>query len=114
MGELLTDCPKDMLDSETNVFIITPKTCCKGCKKQETVIRLPQSYELIDYTNQNCYWDYLNKRGITKEVIDLYSIGYCDTGFYCGRIIIPIDFKNDTVGFIARRIGDDEIFLKNK
>lgn len=52
---------------------------------------------------------YADVRGITKEDIIRYNIGYCDSGLYNGRIIIPsYDFDNKLNYFIARSVFEDE------
>ena len=46
---------------------------------------------------------YLNKRGITREDIVRWKIGYCTSGEYTGRIIIPsFDEEGHLSYFIAR------------
>ena len=114
LNELLSFCPQNLIDSDKNIFVYNSKKQIKQkvVKKKKTQLVLPAEYELINYETDNCYWNYLKKRKITKEIINLYSIGFCDTGYYCGRIIIPIDFNGETVAFIARRIDDDEMFFK--
>jgi DNA primase len=48
---------------------------------------------------------YLKKRGITKSDILKYNIGYCESGKYSGRIIIPSYDKDGNLNyFIARAI----------
>lgn len=52
---------------------------------------------------------YADIRGITKEDIIRYNIGYCDSGLYNGRIIIPsYDSDNKLNYFIARSVFEDE------
>jgi len=54
---------------------------------------------------------YVEERGITKEDITRYNIGYCDTGMYSNRIIIPsYDLDNRLNYFIARSIHAEEKF----
>ena len=54
---------------------------------------------------------YAEERGITKEDITRYNIGYCDTGMYSNRIIIPsYDLDNRLNYFIARSIHAEEKF----
>lgn len=54
---------------------------------------------------------YAEDRGITKEDITRYNIGYCDTGMYSNRIIIPsYDSDNRLNYFIARSIHSEEKF----
>ena len=46
---------------------------------------------------------YLKSRGLTKEDILRYNIGYCETGKYRNRIIIPsYDESNELNYFIGR------------
>ena len=52
---------------------------------------------------------YLKRRGINKKHIIRYNIGFCKTGLYAGRIIIPSYDKNNQLNyFIARSIFVDE------
>jgi len=52
---------------------------------------------------------YLNNRNITKCDIIRYNIGYCKTGRYAGRIIIPsYDINGKLNYFVARTVFDDE------
>lgn len=55
--------------------------------------------------------EYANQRGITQEDIIRYNIGYCDSGHYANRIIIPsYDSDNRLNYFIARSVFDEEKF----
>ena len=54
---------------------------------------------------------YVKQRGITTEDITRYNIGYCDSGHYASRIIIPsYDSNNRLNYFIARSVYDEEKF----
>jgi DNA primase len=54
---------------------------------------------------------YAKDRGITKEDITRYNIGYCDSGMYSNRIIIPsYDMDNRLNYFIARSVFAEEKF----
>ena len=54
---------------------------------------------------------YADERGITKEDIRRYNIGYCDSGHYANRIIIPsYDRDNRLNYFIARSVFTEEKF----
>lgn len=52
------------------------------------------------------YFDYILSRLSFKTIKD-FNIGYCDSGFYKNRIIIPIVINKINVGFIARSIYND-------
>ena len=57
---------------------------------------------------------YLQKRGITKEDILKWKIGYCFSGEYRNRIIIPsFDEDGDCSYFIARSYTGDSYKYKN-
>ncbi len=54
---------------------------------------------------------YAEERGITKDDIRRYNIGYCDSGHYANRIIIPsYDSDNRLNYFIARSVFNEEKF----
>jgi len=54
---------------------------------------------------------YAKDRGITKEDIIRYNIGYCDSGIYTNRIIIPsYDVDGRLNYFIARSVYVEEKF----
>ena len=54
---------------------------------------------------------YAEQRGITREDIIKYNIGYCDTGHYANRIIIPsYDSDGRLNYFIARSVYNEEKF----
>ena len=91
-----------------NITFNTAKKVSKPKPKQEIKIELPRGYKLIDYDNDNFYWKYLSARGLTKQLTDFYLLGYCDFGYYAGRVIIPVESNNRVVGFLARRIFDDK------
>jgi len=55
--------------------------------------------------------EYARERGITEGDIKRYNIGYCDSGLYSNRIIIPsYDSDNRLNYFIARSVFDEEKF----
>ena len=50
---------------------------------------------------------YLSKRGITKDDILKWKIGYCPDGEYAGRVVVPSFNENGYANyFIARSYGD--------
>jgi len=97
-----------------------------GSKKQqapEEQIKLPEEYvSLVDISNLNKVVQlearraiqYLKKRHITKDDILKYNIGFCESGKYSGRIIIPsYDAKGKLNYFVARSFKED-VFPKYK
>lgn len=51
---------------------------------------------------------YLKNRGLTDEQILLFRIGYCASGAYQGRVIVPVFQGNEIVYFVARSISQAE------
>jgi len=90
-------------------------------KKEETVeqrIKLPKEYiclanEGLPPTAKSAL-RYLKKRNITSEDILKWKIGYCDSGEYKNRIIIPSFNQNGYCDyFVARTHKDDWMKYKN-
>jgi DNA primase len=55
--------------------------------------------------------EYARKRNISEGDIKRYNIGYCDSGHYANRIIIPSYDNNNRLNyFIARSVFDEEKF----
>lgn len=49
---------------------------------------------------------YLNKRGITKEDIQKYNIGYCKNGRYANKVVIPSYDKSGLLNYFVARSYD--------
>lgn len=84
------------------------------------VLRLPEEFKRLDVkeTNIDPTFDYvksyLMNRGIGTELIVKYNIGYCETGEYAGRIIIPsYDENNQLNYFTSRTYSDSKLKYKN-
>jgi DNA primase len=72
-------------------------------------LKLPDQYTKFTFNDKNAFekrfLTYLTNRGISKDTIEKFELGYCFTGKYEDRIIVPIntlDFK----GFTGRSILD--------
>jgi len=48
-------------------------------------------------------WCYISERGITRNDVLRYNIGYCDRGEYAERIIIPSYDKDGNLNFFSAR-----------
>jgi DNA primase len=57
---------------------------------------------------------YLHKRGIDKMLIKRYNIGYCDSGVYGGRIIIPSYDEEGELNYFEARTYREGVALKYK
>jgi len=84
----------------------------------KTTVQLPEEFislcsDKIPATGTYAY-RYLNSRGITKADILKWKIGYCFSGEYRNRIIIPsFDDDGDCSYFIARSYTGDSYKYKN-
>ena len=81
-------------------------------------ISLPSEFKLmIDVPNKK-FKQYLDKRGIDEIDWYKYQIGYCETGYFKNRIIVPsFDTYGNVNNFTARTILDDKFtwnYLKPK
>ena len=85
--------------------------------KEKQLVDLPE--EFVSLCNSHLpleskkALDYLRGRGILKSEILKWKIGYCNSGKYGGRIIIPsFDNEGDTNYFIARSyVGHNRRYL---
>ena len=91
-------------------------------KKQEEpipeVVKLPDSFKTLTGRSQTFTsryaMSYLKNRGITKDDILRWKIGFCDDGEYSGRVCIPsFDESGDLNYFIARSYGKQFPKYKN-
>lgn len=64
-------------------------------------IELPEGFKRIRESSGLPY-SYLSKRGLSRDEIKDYGMGYCPEGRYEGRIIIPIYRDGELVYFIGR------------
>lgn len=87
-------------------------------EKVETIISLPAEFKSLanNYLPPQAkpFLSYLSNRGVTREEIVKWKIGYCTEGEYKNRVIIP-SFNEDgqVTYFIARTIVGDWKKYKN-
>lgn len=89
----------------------------KDSEEEKIELRLPSEFKslLIEPKGINPTYRkviyYAKNRSITIDDIRRYNIGYCDSGLYAGRIIIPsYDSDNKLNYFIARSVFEEETF----
>lgn len=86
-------------------------------EENETTINLPK--EFITLTGKhnslsNIPLRYLYERGISKEDILKWKIGYCPDGEYAGRVIVPsFNLEGKINYFVGRSYRDDWMKYKN-
>jgi DNA primase len=98
------------LSRDEHVTFDSFKGLLSGIDKSETPIlkqlfSLPYEFKKFNRGSNNpSFYEYLMERGIKQETIEHFGIGYCESGIYRGRIIVPLP-----VGFVARSIYNDTI-----
>lgn len=85
---------------------------------EKRAIPLPKEYVPLDPYKKNNYViekaiGYLNGRGITNKQIVNYKMGFCMSGDYANRVIIPITENGELTFWVARAISK-EVKLKEK
>jgi DNA primase len=85
--------------------------------KTETTVSLPKEFITLSGKHNsvnNAPIRYLYERGISKEDILKWKIGYCPDGEYAGRIIVPSFSNEGRINyFIARSYRDEWPKYKN-
>ena len=86
-------------------------------KKQndQTILKLPEEYKSIlgsrDILARHAF-SYLKSRGITKDDIEKYDIGYCEFGRYAKMVIIPSYDEQGDLNYFTGRSFEKEPFVK--
>lgn len=86
-------------------------------KQEEQTLSLPKEFVTLTGKNtglSNVAIRYLYERGLNKEDILKWKIGYCPDGEYGGRVIVPsFNLEGRINYFIARSFKDDWMKYKN-
>ena len=84
-------------------------------EKEYVQVKLPEefvSFSQMDASNPEHFeaYNYLvNERKISRDIILRYRLGFCTTGKYANRIIIPsFDASGDVNYFVGRYYGTDK------
>ena len=83
--------------------------------KQLSILELPKEYQPLHTASKtsvpaNIVRNYLYERGLTDTDFIKYSIGYCTTGEYGGRVIIPSFSESGSLNFFVARTYDGNYF----
>lgn len=88
-------------DTQTEIYFSLPEDFIP-------LITAPRDWETKNVIN------YLKKRGITRDDIIKYNIGYCPSGLYKNFVIIPSYDENGKLNyFVARNYYNSSIKYKN-
>lgn len=87
-------------------------------EKVEQVIDLPETFKTLCSGNLSLatrpIFRFLHERGVSKQDILKWKMGYCSSGDYKERVIIPsFNEDGDINYFIARTYGNDWMKYKN-
>ena len=83
--------------------------------KQLSIVELPKEYQELYSASTtsviaNIVKQYLYERGLTDNDFIKYSVGYCTTGEYGGRVIIPSYTTSGTLNFFIARTFDGSYY----
>ena len=103
--------------SELKDLVFIPNKS-KGETESKVIVSLPRDFQGLWKVSKSLYRNqaksFLHNRGITAWDIKKYKIGFCDSGLYEGRIIIP---SYDDVGllnyFVGRSFVGEKMKYKN-
>ena len=84
----------------------------------KSIVKLPDEFKPMWEKSSNPFYknalSYLRKRGITHEDILKYNIGYCESGLFSNRVVIPSYDENGKLNFfVGRDIYDSPMKYKN-
>jgi len=81
----------------------------KKNKEVRTDVRFPKSFRKLDRSNKyhKSAFRYLKReRELSLSLIRQYGFGYCRLGDFYQRIVIPIYFEGELVGYQGRWLGE--------
>lgn len=92
-------------------LIVKPEFIKKSNDGETHDLKLPQNFKYLHNCNPKSYRyneaiNYLKKRGITPDIIEKHKLGFCASGKYAGRIIIPSYNINGELNFFVGRAWD--------
>jgi len=80
-----------------------------------TELKLPEEYKPIIDNNDiiaRHAFAYLKNRGITKDDIEKYNIGYCESGRYANMVIIPSYDETGNLNYFTGRSFEKNPYVK--
>ena len=83
--------------------------------KQLSIVELPKEYQPLYLASSESYVanmvkNYLYERGLSSNDFIKYGIGYCTTGDYGGRVVIPSYSGSNQLNFFVARTYDGSYF----
>lgn len=71
---------------------------------------IPLSKSSNNITDYGIAMQYLNKRNVSMDDIIRYNVGFCDSGTYEKRVVVPSYDKDGNVNFFAARSYNDSYY----
>ncbi len=93
--------------ARTTTFKLTERRVAEVT--QESPVKLPDEYlplTMPTAPGERPFWTYLLSRGVLGREVRDNEIGFCLTGFYKWRVIVPVRSAGVLWTFVARAIGD--------
>lgn len=93
----------------------------KGEEEQETfrtnIVQLPEEYQSLELASKtsvvvNRFRNYLYNRGLGDDDFVRYGIGYCTSGIYADRVIIPSYGEDNCLNYFVARSLDANDYRK--
>lgn len=76
-------------------------------RQKETDLRLPDEFQSMAVPTKSLEYRhalaYLKKRGVTRDDILRYNIGYCEEGLYRNRVVVPSYDADANLNFFSAR-----------
>jgi DNA primase len=82
---------------------------------KQTILELPKEFKTFLNTPNNTSkhaLSYLKKRNISKQDILKYNIGYCSSGPYANRIVVPSYDNNGKLNYFTARSFEKDPYTK--
>jgi len=92
-------------------LIVKPEFIEKTERGETHVLKLPDSFKFLHNCNPNEFryneaMNYLNSRRVGSDIIEHSKLGFCATGKYAGRIIVPSYNSDGDLNFFVGRAWD--------
>jgi len=106
------------LKTPTNIAKEVMKYLPKGVQTNyysKAVVELPKEFKLLYEAEENSFAaktvkKYLYERGFNDNDFIKYGVGYCTSGEYRGRVIIPSYSESNTLNYFIARTYDGNYF----
>lgn len=107
-----------LLDNEVDLNTNLEDLFSDKTEKNETILNMPEGFKTLTGISHPISHtkalNYLTKRGITKEDILFWKIGFCYTGEYKDRIIFPSFNTNGDLDYYVGRGYTGDVYPKYK